>query len=112
LGIRYILLFPALALNSCHHLVLMSKGGAMESPLHELTVFLGWRTDLWEDAARWTPMMGLQHSIVDKDASGGIPRGGVGLCTGVEAPVDLSSHGKAIPTGFFVGLKLYLVGRD
>jgi hypothetical protein len=112
LGIRYGLFLPALALNSYHHLVLIGKGGAMETPLHELTAFLGWRTDLWEDAQRWTPMAGLQYSFVEAPASTGIPSGGMGLCIGVQAPMDLSSHGKEIPAGFFVGLKWYLWARN
>ncbi len=112
-AIRYGLLIPALALNSSHHLVLMRKGAAMESPVHELTAFLGWRTDLWENFSRWTPMAGLQYSFVERAATTeGSMRGGLGLCTGVEAPVDLPSQGKAIPARVFVGLKWYIWAGD
>ena len=67
--------------------------------------------DLWEHGARWTPMAGLQYNVIGPYGNNQDFETGWGLCAGIEAPVDLQSHGKAIP-GFFVGLKLYLGGGD
>ena len=111
LAIRYSMLVPVLAINSYHHLVLMGKGGAMEPPRQQLTAFLGSRMDLWDHGSRWTPMAGLQYSVIGPYGNNQDFETGWGLCAGIEAPVDLQSHGKAIP-GFFVGLKLYLGGGD
>ncbi len=102
--LTYGIVFPLLALNSRHHLVLAGPGGLLEAGGVRLTAFAGSRTDCFSPGitwVRWTPMLGLRQEVKFSDNFGRTTGNLLAISEGVELPVG----DKAPPSRLFVALK-------
>lgn len=102
--LTYGIVFPLLALNSRHHLVLAGPGGLLEAAGVRLTAFAGSRTDCFSPGitwVRWTPMLGIEQEVKFSDSFGRTTGNWLAISEGVELPVG----DKAPSSRLFMALK-------